>query len=413
VPIPAHPDGLDAGGRRADLEWLRVLAMGVVFLSHVSMVFSPWQDYHVQATMESRVLGSFTALVWPWVLPLFMWVSGVATWYSLERRGKNRFVRERLRRILLPLLIGTVVVAPPQLYLRRSTRGEFGGSFVEFLPRFFFDGPYPEGNLSATHLWFLGYLVTYAIVLLPLFEWLRGGGGRWLRVLQCRTATVSGLLVLPLLPILATQLWLRAPYPQTNAYVGDWANHAWMGLCFVYGFVAGAGDGPRRAARAAWPLAGAVATAGSILLAAMILQTASAAGDTLSRETARALLIPQDYSLPYVLWWTAFCLTSWSAIVFLVGAADRFLHRWTPFLDWAAPTIFPFYVFHQLVIVVAAAWIVRWPMRWPGAATTIAVLALGGTLALCEGVRRWSPTRSLFGVRVGPATERSRPRGAP
>jgi hypothetical protein len=56
-------------------------------------------------------------------------------------------------------------------------------------------------------------------------------------------------------------------------------------------------------------------------------------------------------------------------------------------------------VLHQTVIVVIAFYLVGWavwqPLQW------LALLALSvlGTFALYEGVRRWSVTRFLFGMR--------------
>jgi hypothetical protein len=377
--------------------------MAGVFLAHVSLVFSPWQDFHVQSPVSSRALGTFTVFVWPWVLPLFTLLAGSAAWHALERRSTVAFLRERFLRILVPLLVGTMIVAPPQLYLRRRIRGDFDGTFIDFLPRFFLDGPYPQGHLSATHLWFLGYLFTYALATLPVFAWLKGDGRTALAAIHRRIATGPGLALWLFVPVLVSQVWLRGPYPQNNRFVGDWANHTWMGLFFIYGFLLASGDGPRRVARSAWQAAlvsGVLASAGMIV---MLLREDAAAGDALTRETAAAILLPQPYSYKYLLWWTLFSAASWSWVLFFVGAADRFLAAEPPFLGWASPTIYPFYFFHQLVIVVAAAWVVTLPVWWGTAAVTLAVVALAGTLALCEAARRWTPTRLLFGMRVRPS----------
>ncbi|HSH74308.1 MAG TPA: acyltransferase, partial [Longimicrobiales bacterium] len=390
-------------GRRADLDWLRVLAMVVVFLAHVSMVFSPWQDYHVQSATESRALGTFTVLAWPWVLPLFMLLAGSASWYGLERRSARTYLRERFLRIFVPLVVGTMLVAPPQMYLRRWSRGEFEGSFLEFLPHFFLDGPYPEGNLSATHLWFLGYLFTYALAALPLFLWLRGSGGPVLRRVHQLLSTRYGIVLWLLLPLVVSQVWLRGPYPQNNRFVGDWANHAWLGLTFLYGFLLASGETPRRTARSVWPLAAAIGAVASAWMTFMLLREDLAAGEALTRQTASSILLPRSYSPKYVLWWTLFSVASWSWLLFFVGVADRFLKSRPPFLAWASPTIYPFYVFHQLVIVVAAAWILRWPLWWVADVGALAVVALAGTLALCEVTRRWGPASRLFGLRHAPA----------
>jgi hypothetical protein len=388
--------------RRAELEWLRVLAMGVVFVAHVCMVFSPWQDFHVQSDARSRLLGTVTVLAWPWVMPLFMTLAGSAAWFGLQRRSTGRYLGERVLRVFIPLVVGSAVVAPPQIYLRRLTRGEFDGSFFEFLPRFFLDGPYPEGNLTATHLWFLAYLFTYAVVALPLFVWLRGRGTTALRSLQRLLSTGPGLLATLLVPILVTQIGLRGAYPQHNGFFHDWANHAWLGSAFVAGFLLVSSEGPRDAVRALWRPSGIVAVVASLGMAGMLLARASAWSDALDPATASQALLPPPYSGLYVFWWALFSVATCTWILFVYGAADRHLRDWHPFLEWASPLVYPFYVFHQMVIVVAAVWITRFPGGWAVEAPALGVVALAGTLALCEATRRWAPTRRLFGVRSDP-----------
>jgi len=51
--------------RRADIDWLRVLAVLLVFLTHTAQVFSPLDDWHIASPDTSRVLGQFTVFMAP------------------------------------------------------------------------------------------------------------------------------------------------------------------------------------------------------------------------------------------------------------------------------------------------------------------------------------------------------------
>jgi glucan biosynthesis protein C len=90
---------------------------------------------------------------------------------------------------------------------------------------------------------------------------------------------------------------------------------------------------------------------------------------------------------------------SWLMMVGLLGYGKHHLDRPSPALAYLAEGAYPVYVLHQTVIVVLAFYLVGWavwePLQW------MALLALSvlATFALYEGVRRWSVTRFLFGMR--------------
>ena len=92
-------------------------------------------------------------------------------------------------------------------------------------------------------------------------------------------------------------------------------------------------------------------------------------------------------------------LASWLMIVGLLGYGRRYLDRTSPALAYLAEGSYPVYILHQTVIVVFAFYIVGWavwePLQW----VALLVVSVAVTFALYEGVRRWSVTRFLFGMR--------------
>ena len=73
-----------------------------------------------------------------------------------------------MRRLLLPLVFGILVIVPPQVYLERHCTGQFAGSFLRMaaagLRRL-----YPTATSSWNHLWFVGYVLILTFVLLPVY----------------------------------------------------------------------------------------------------------------------------------------------------------------------------------------------------------------------------------------------------
>lgn len=107
-------------------------------------------------------------------MPLFFTISGVSTHFALRFYSARQFVAERLRRLLIPLLLGVFVIAPLQVYLERVSRKQFDGSFLAFYPHYF-NALYLEiggaGNFAwmGLHLWYLLMLLVLSLIFLPVF----------------------------------------------------------------------------------------------------------------------------------------------------------------------------------------------------------------------------------------------------
>src|SRR5690606_577561 len=115
------------------------------------------------------------------------------TGYALGRRTARQYLRERLRRLLVPVVFGILVIVPPQIYLERVWRGEYAGPFLSFWPTVLRLEPYPVGNTSWHHLWFVAYLLLYSLAALPFFLWWRGDGSRRARQMLERFCSGPGI----------------------------------------------------------------------------------------------------------------------------------------------------------------------------------------------------------------------------
>ena len=377
----------ERGERLAEIDWLRVGAIFLVFLIHVAQIFSPIEDWHIASPETSWWLGHFTIFLGPWIMPLFMLLAGAAAWFARRRRDDREYLRVRVGRLLVPLVAGTLILVPPQVYLRRRFRGEFEGSFVEFFPRFF-DGAFPEGNFSYGHLWFIAYLLTYMVVALPVFRALEREGGRRLLARMADWMERPGGVFLPAVLLVAGQLLLRDRFTQTTgALIGDWATHAWLFTVFILGYALLAEGRLMEVLERQWPLA---LVPGILLSGGMALW--ASAGDVYTR-------FPGDWTTPgYFIFWSAFGLLCWCWLAVVLGAARRVLRRETAFLRWANPRVYPFYIFHQTIIVVVAYYLVELPLGVHLRFFLIGLVSLVGILATMEIVRRLPGVRNLVGL---------------
>jgi len=172
--------------------------------------------------------------------------------------------------------------------------------------------------------------------------------------------------------------------------LGDWSTHAWFFPLYLFGFAAM--QEPRLEAAIARDWRGALFPA---VLAAIGIALFAWPGDAYSR-------IPTDPSVWHVVFWSGFMLATWCWTVFFLGAARSWLLRSNRFLEYWRRRIYPFYVFHQTVIVIVAYYVVQWPLGLWGRFTLLLILAFGGTVGVLEGLARLGPVGRLFGMQSRP-----------
>jgi peptidoglycan/LPS O-acetylase OafA/YrhL len=306
-------------------------------------------------------------------MPLLFVIAGAGMWFALRRRSAAQVLSERTLRLLLPLVVGMFVIVAPQVYFERVFRGEWQGGYGEFFfERVLLFKPYPAGDFSWHHLWFVAYLYVYVFVLLPALAWRRRSmqglrPGLWLYALG--------------LPLALNEALLKPHFPESHALIGDWYifNHYLMLTVFgcLLASMSGAWDwleAQRRRALAA--------SLGVFALAYVLFEAGAIARDT-----------PYDALVANVF--------TWLCLMTFLGYGRRYLSFSNPLLRWARDASYPVYILHQTVIVIAGYYIVQQP--W--APWTKFWVVLGITMACCfvlyeAVIRRFAWTRVMFGMKA-------------
>ena len=377
--MASHPAVAPSAARRPDLDLVRVVCIAVLLAYHVGMFFVSW-DWHLKNPQLLRSLEPVMEVLHVLRMPLLMLVAGAGTALALGKRSLRAFAGDRTKRLLLPLVFGMLVVVPPQIYVERLDQGRFTGSYLAFWPSVLEGVSYPEGSTSWHHLWFVAYLFTYCLLALPLFAWLRRPSGQAFLARFAAWAARRGALLALFLPLAAIRIALRR-YPETHALVDDpklWASYGWL---FVVGHLLGRAPGlwDRLAAQRHGHLG-----AFAVLL---------------------AVLLPEA-EFPFPFEHLAVWAMAWAGMLAALGYARHHVRAERPWLRRAQALAYPFYIWHQTVIVVLAYGLLRWdPALGPWARLA---LLLGGSFvgswALCEAVARVPLLRPLFGL--GPVRRR-------
>jgi len=220
--------------RRYDIDWIRVIVFDILILYHICMFFVEW-DWHI----KNNVLVSW--IEWPmkfinqWRIPILFVISGMGTRFALSHRSASTYIKERFFRLFIPLLVGILIIVPPQVYVERLVEGENYKSFFTFYPDFF-KGIYPTGNLSWHHLWFLPYLLCMSILATPIFIWLRNEHNFIIKKLGSIIKTQPFLLYLPVIFLSLAEYSLQS-FPITHAFVNDWYCWGMYSILFLLGFI--------------------------------------------------------------------------------------------------------------------------------------------------------------------------------
>lgn len=387
--------------RRHDLDWLRVLAITILVFFHSAMPFVAEWGWHLKNTETSSLLLEMNEFLHTWRMPLLFLISGIGTAYALGKRSPGRYLRERARRLLLPLAFGMLVVVPPQVYLERLAGGQEFSSYLDFYRSAFSGGVYPAGNLSWHHLWFVAYLFLYSVTLLPLFLACRGERRQRIAAALDRLVNRTGLWIFGL-PLALPLAFLLPLYNGQQDIVHDWAMLLHYMTYFLYGYLLSDAGAiwdhieAQRAASLRWGVLG--------LLAINYLRW---------NDLDPAMKI----GVPYTLYATLAAVTAWQWVVTILGFGRRYLNHSNAVLCYTNEGIYPVYILHQTVIVILSFYVLQLREGLFGKFVFISLCSLGLTWAIYEVlVRPFAITRLLFGLRpLPPAAEplRCLPNGVP
>lgn len=370
------------GQRRYDVDWLRVLAFSAVFLYHCGRFFDE-SDWHVKNDQTSVVIDMVKNIFDLWGMPLLFLISGASIYFALRPGKSLRFLQDRFWRLLVPLALGIVVLAPPQIYLDWLTHDQFQGSFLEFLPLYF---RLENIAWSGVHLWYLEDLFLFSLVLLPLFVALKRPAAGRARERLDELSARPGVILLWALPFALV------------AFAADPLHLLWGNLTESQ---------TRLVVYSPFVVLGFLIISSELTQQAIIRQ----------RRIFLALALASTMSVPLVATWieqeidigryTVIMILVgtliWSSILAVVGYGMRYLTGNHRLLAYANEAVLPIYILHQPLILIIGYFVVALALPIPVKYLIIATLALGSCLALYEyGIRRAIPLRRLFGLKARP-----------
>ncbi|NMH88668.1 acyltransferase family protein [Flavivirga algicola] len=366
--------------RQYFIDWLRIGLIISVFFFHVGMIFRP-EQWHVNSDESFEFLDPIMWWLHLWRMPLLFLVSGVGTFYAIGHRTSWQYVKERLRRLYIPFTFGFFTLVPLMIYVERIDNY---GSLLDFIPHMFDGGPYPVGNISWHHLWFILYLLIISLLIAPFLNYTKSAHYNLIRGKLITTASRQMGLNWLLPIIIVSQLILRQYFPKsTHALYNDWAYFVYYLLFFMSGF---------------------------------ILFTNYKVIDALVKD--RRLYLYQTivftillFSLPYILGKPSIIqdysrgiiemIISLSCGLTAIGYFKKYFNKDHKYRKLLNEAIYPFYLLHQPVLIFIGYGVLQMEISYIFQAILIIVLSLVSIIGFYWLIiRQFNILRVVFGMKI-------------
>jgi len=160
--MPMRKDYID------NIRWICIL---ILIPYHTFMIYNAFgENFYIEG---QSIIGTsaFVATLSPWFMPLLFALAGISSYYALQKRTPLEYAKERVLKLLIPLIAGILLVVPAQTFIaERFHNGFTGGYLYQYV--LFFTGPTDltgtRGGFTPAHLWFILFLFVISMVALPL-----------------------------------------------------------------------------------------------------------------------------------------------------------------------------------------------------------------------------------------------------
>ena len=339
--------------RRYDLDWLRVILFGLLVPFHALIGFVSYGT-DIYGYQNPETAGWFAELLiyfsHAWRLPALFMISGMGSCILFRSRGAKGFLKNRVIRLLIPLLVGSFLWNSIYGYHRVLVDGYDLGFWHYWM--WWIENPKFS---HVRHLWFLVNLLISCVIAIPAFIYLS-------KPVRARFLAKAGL-PLTFLAMLVTELLLK---PLDGNVRGISFQSVIFFLFYLLGFWTQAQGSW------VWNVLRSkrrhllIASCCNFLLLSLFLGAYESdigstnlliAGGWYNNGWAFQSPVTAGYSLVYTTNSLLWCLT-------VFGFGYHHLNHPGPVLEFLNRAVYPFYIFHFIVMMVGLYYLRLIVMPW-------------------------------------------------
>ncbi|WP_299713488.1 acyltransferase family protein [uncultured Tenacibaculum sp.] len=368
------------------IDFLRVIAILMMFIYHINMIFVAENDWHIKDNSSSNVLMEVNYWMSSFRMPLLFLVSGFISTILLERFSKRNFVFQRFERLIIPTIIWTFILVAPQIYFERKLEGS-NFTYLQFYSTFLDFKWYPLGNFHWLHLWFVPYLFFYNILSIPLISYLNKEKiHKRLEFFFEKNYSILLIVIIAILPY----TFLATRFPTTHDLINDWGRHSFF-IFFVFvgvllfkfqQILEHLEDKRRFYLRLS-------------VLSIITINVIRWNGLEPFQIWENWIEKPQTYIYIAIL-----NFNSWLWVFTSLGYGRKYLNKKSKILSYCNQAVYPFYILHQTVIVVLAYYVVQTPDNTAFKYVFLLISCLLLTILIYHlFIRPYNPIRKIFGMK--------------
>ncbi|MBK7214377.1 MAG: acyltransferase family protein [Bacteroidales bacterium] len=148
------------------LDNLRIFLISYVIVGHISVAYGAigrgnW--YYVEPVndmLTKAVLYLVDMLAYSFLMVMFIFIAGYFTPASYERKGFLLYLKDRVVRLLIPLLLYYFILGPVVKYISMLAKGETTSSLTAFFAEMYSSGVY--GYMGV--MWFVELLIAFSFL---------------------------------------------------------------------------------------------------------------------------------------------------------------------------------------------------------------------------------------------------------
>ncbi len=383
--------------RRYELDWLRVLVILNLIPFHAIwlMTFIPGFSQASREDWAFSFAKYYLSFFGYWHIPLLFFVAGTTSYISLNYRSATEYIRERIKRLFIPLIFFMLFVHPLPVYFLPGAADN--RSISDYLTRFWpqcLKAPQDSWTVGRPalpgwgHLWFVGYLLLICLVTVPILLCCKKHMSRGWPDRSADLVRKMGWIFLPGISFVVVVVAFTPKWPMFHRHnlYQDWAYFFYNLVAFVWGFVfcldERFGRAIDRYLRFSLPLA--------MVFSITVL---------ILRLEVPALSTPA-YSARYLPYAIIFGVNTWLWILALLGLARRYLSRSNAFLEYFSRASYPFYILHLTLMLPIGYYVVQLGLGPMAEFSALSVISFMAVIAAYELlIRRTKVTRFLFGMK--------------
>ncbi len=373
------------------LDWLRILAMGTIFLYHCGRPFIHI-EWHIMNPEPDMLFMLVNIFVSGWIMPLFFVISGMATYFSLAKRNSKQFATSRFKRLMIPFIFALFIILPVHRYYSALFAGYFTESFKNFyfweyfIRAFPFDSDlsptYFAGSNQGVYLWYIFWLFIFSLTTVYFLKLLKKEEYQSKISKLAATCNRRGGIFLLAIPLIIVDIVAIRPFFVFPSDYGGWKLPTYLAFFILAYVLASDPQFEQSIDRNKIPalILGIIASILIIMIFGMV--------------GMEGLASENIYLLITVIW----AFNGWCWVMTILGFGRKLLNFNNRFLKISNELVLPFYILHETIIVAIAFYVIGLNLTVMSKYIIIVLASFTIISCLLVPIRRINPLRFFFGM---------------